>query len=103
MLYQSNINVAIAVILSEKWSLYDLPELKYRKFGKKRVHRIVSRMDFCLPKFFSHHRILMDPKNITNLLNPGDCTDFRPGRGSLRLDEKSSCDGLEFLKMFEKH
>ena len=37
LLHKSNINVAIAVILSFNWSLYDLPELKYRKFGEKGV------------------------------------------------------------------
>jgi hypothetical protein len=37
LLHESNINKVIAVILSENWSLCDLPELKNRKSGKKGV------------------------------------------------------------------
>jgi hypothetical protein len=54
LLHKSNINVAIAVILSLNWSLYDLPEQKYRKFGEKGVAtELFLGWIFVYPNFFS--------------------------------------------------
>ena len=81
LLHKSNINVAIAVILSQKRSLYDLHEPKYRKSGKKGVAReLFLGLIFVHPNFFDQWT-LTDVNNITNLVDPADCTDFRPGTG----------------------
>ena len=54
MLHKSNINVAIVLNWSRKWSLYNLPELKCRKSGKKGMAtELFLGWIFVYPNFFS--------------------------------------------------
>jgi hypothetical protein len=73
LIHKSNINVAIAVILSCKSNPYDLQGQKYRKSGKKGVAADkVRNFQLMRPKFSDHsgqceRRTVVKPTKATQI------------------------------------